>query len=718
MRRILKTVSGVRKVLAVAVIVASLYQSRGATAQKVPHGEIVWDTFGTPHIFAKNTVGLFYGFGYAQAKGHGDLLLHLYAESRGRAAEYWGPGYAAMDRYITANDVMPRAQEWYKQQSPEMKADLDAFAAGINQFGKDHGEELSPEVRKVLPVTGVDVVAHWERVMEFQYLAPMQKVFGAGAAAAMLHESLPPANEPRDEAGSNAWAIGPAKSASGNAMLLMNPHLAWAPSFMTYFEAQLTAPGINLYGATQVGFPVLRFCFSDDHGLTNTVNYIPGAITYKLTASGDGYMFDGVVKPFEKTTRSIKILEPDGAVKTETFEVLHTIHGPVFDRKDGTKIALRVAGLDRPFGIQEYWDLDLAKSFEGFQTVLKRLQVPMFNMIYADRAGHIQYFYNGMVPVLSHGDYAYWQGLVPGDTSANLWTKLHPYEELPNVMDPPAGWVQNTNNPPWVDTALPALNPAKYAPYISPNGMTLRAEQSEALLMPSAKVDFDELKQLKMTTTSLMAVRLLPELLAAAADSKSPLVQQAVEILKNWDRQDNNDSKGALLFETWAGKFAGPQFLGMENFTHPWTFSDPLSTPNGIRDPQAAVAMLEAAAKDTIAKYGKIDRPFGEVSRFHLGTYNLPGNGGFGNTGIFRVITWSPLKDGERIPIHGETFIALIEFGKTSTKAEGLLTYGNSSQPDSKHMGDQLPLLSEKKLRPIWRSRKELPSHTEESMHF
>ena len=704
--------------VAVAGLTVCLALVSVAQTKKLPHGEIVWDTYGTPHVFAENTIGLYYGFGYAQAKGHGDLLLHLYAESRGRAAEYWGAKYAASDRYMAANDVWPRAENWYKQQTAEMKENLDAFAAGINVFGKEHSDQLSPEVRQVLPITGVDVVAHWERVMQFQYIAPMQKVYGAAPAAAMLHEPLAPANEPHDDAGSNGWAIGPQKSASGNAMLLMNPHLAWAPSFMTYFEAQLSAPGINLYGATQVGFPVLRFCFSDSHGLTNTVNTISAATVYKLTSSGGGYLFDGKEKAFEISTKTIRIRQPNGELKDDTFEVQHTVHGPVFTRQDGTKVALRTAGLDRPFGIQEYWDLDMAPNFAVFQQVLKRLQVPMFNMIYADRDGHIQYFFNGIVPVRDHGDYKYWEGLVPGDSSANLWSEIHPYEDLPNVMDPISGWVQNTNNPPWVDTALPPLNPEKYPPYMSPNNLTFRAEQSEILLSTAPKLTFDEMKQRKLSTQSLMAKRMLPELLSAATDSKSPLVERAVEVLKAWDYEDNNDSRGALLFETWAGKFAGPQFLGMDNFAQPWTFADPLGTPRGLKDPQAAVAMLEASAKETIERYGKLDRPFGEVSRFHLGNYNVAGNGGFGNTGIFRVITWSPFKAGERIPLHGETFIAMIEFGKKTTRAEGLLTYGDSSQPGSKHMGDQLQVLSDKKLRPIWRERSELKGHTEETLRF
>jgi acyl-homoserine-lactone acylase len=690
-----------------------------------PHGEIIWDSYGIPHIFAKNVVGLYYGFGYAQAQAHGDLLLHLYGESRGRAAEYWGAEFEAADRYLLANDVWERARTWYAAQTPAMRDDLDAFAAGIDAYASEHPERIAPSVRVVLPVTGLDVIAHWEHVMEFLYLAPPSKAYGAGPGGLAANRgalraepgSPDPAAGSNEEAGSNAWAIAPAKTVDGHAMLLSNPHLQWAPSFMTYFEAHLSAPGVEMYGATQVGFPVLRFSFNADHGLTNTVNPISAATTYQLTLAGNGYRYDGKVRRFRTRAGTITVKQPDGTLQTHVVELRQSIQGPVFTRADGTTVALRVAGLDRPFGIQEYWDLDNAVGLQEFVAILRRLQIPMFNLVYADRDGHILYQYNGDVPVRAFGDFAYWSGLVPGDTSKTLWTRIHPYEDLPRTLDPPAGWVQNTNNPPWVNTALPALDPARFPAYLSPVSMTLRAEQSALLLMSRPRLTFDEFVKLKMSTRSLMADRLLDPLLAAAAASRSPLVKDAAALLKDWDHHVDNDSRAALLFETWARGFAGPQFLGTDEFARPWDSSAPLSTPDGIKDPDQAVALLETAARDTIALYGALDRPFGDISRFRLGDVDLPGNGGFGNLGIFRVITWSPMKDGHRTPLHGETYISAIEF-TTPMKAMGLMSYGQSTQPGSPHRSDQLGLLSKQQLRPIWLTRAEAEQHRETQKEF
>jgi acyl-homoserine-lactone acylase len=672
-------------------------------ASDAPHGEVLWDTFGVPHVFAVNETGVFFGFGWAQAQSHGDVILHLYGQARGRAAEYWGEAWADSDQWVVTNGIYERAAEWYKQQTPQFRADLDAFAAGINEYGTTHPDRLSADAKMVLPLSGIDIVAHAHRLMNFIYIASPQKVLGMAPAAV---------------GGSNSWAVGPAKSASGHAMLLANPHLPWAPGYFTYYEAQLEAPGIQMYGATQVGLPVLRFCFNDQLAFTNTVNVVAGSTVYSLSPADGGYRFDEKVLPFEVVERKIRIRQKDGSMKDEAMEIRRTIHGPVFTRKDGKLVALRVAGLDRPGVLKEYWDMALARNFADFERALKRVQVPMFNIVYADRQGHIMYQFNGIVPRHPSGDLAYWSNAVSGDTSATLWNDIHPYEDLPRVLDPPSGFVQNANDSPWVATYPVALDPQKFAPYMSSMApMSLRAQQSVHLLMSKPKLDFADLTRLKLTTRSLLADRILPDLLEAAASSDVPEVKSAVTILKAWDHNYETSSRGALLFESWASKLMGPTFVDNSQFATAWSLADPIETPRGLKDRAAAVKMLEDAFIETREKYGSADREFGDISRFHLGNVNVPGNGGFGNTGIFRTITWSGLKDGERIPVHGETWVSMIEFS-TPLKAMGLMSYGNSTQPGSKHRSDQLEFLSRKELRTLWRTRGEVEKHLEERYSY
>ncbi|MEH3106788.1 MAG: penicillin acylase family protein [Sphingomonas fennica] len=680
----------------------------GGTAFAAPagagQGEILWDSFGVPHVYAKTEAGVFHGFGYAQAQNHGNLLLRLFGEARGRAAEYWGEKYEAGDKWLIANDVPTRAAAWYKAQRPAFRADLDAFAAGINAYAAAHPDKLDPEMRKVLPITGMDVMAHAHKLMNYNYIASEQKAL-----------ANPEANE---AGGSNAWAVAPSRSTSGKTLLLANPHLPWAPSQLTYFEAQLEGPGLSLYGATQVGLPVLRFGFNSDLGFTNTVNTILGFTSYNLVLAEGGYRFDGKVRPFTTATKSYKVRQPDGSLKTVSFQQRTAVQGPVFETKDGRTVAVKVAGLDRPGVLEQYFDMGRARDWPTFEKALRRLQVPMFNIVYGDRAGHILYLDNGILPKHPSGSYADWMKPQAGDTSATLWNEIHAYDDLPRVQDPATGFVQNANDPPWVATWPTTLDPAKYPAYVAPRGpVSQRAQMSVKLLAEGPKISFDDFVAKKLTTTSLMADRLLPELVPLAEASADPELKAAGALLKGWDHRFEPQAKGALLFETWAALFSPRNFTSLANYRETWDAAAPISTPAGLKDPAAALAMLKEAVAKTKQLYGAVDRPFGDVSRFHIADVNLPGNGGFGNTGVFRTITWGPMKDGERTPLHGETWVSMVEFG-TPMKAVGLMSYGNASQPGSPHRGDQLSYLASKTFRTLWTTRAEVEGHLEETTKY
>ena len=691
--------------LAALAASTAMTASVAAPSAKWGAGEILWDSFGVPHIYAKTEEGGFYGFGYAQAQSHGNLLLRMYGESRARAAEYWGEKYESQDKWLVANDVPARSVQWFRQQTPQMQKNLEAFAAGINAYAAAHPDRIAAEVKVVLPLKGVDIIAHAQRLMNFGYIASDRKVLAD-----------PSINE---AGGSNAWAVAPSRSASGKAMLLANPHLPWAPSQLTYYEAQITAPGLAIYGATQVGLPVLRFGFNNDLGFTNTVNTMQGFTSYQLTLVGNGYRFDGKVLPFKSETKSYKVKQADGTLKTVSFEQKSTVHGPVFTLPDGkTVIALKVAGLDRSGVLEQYLDMGKARDWATFEKALRRMQVVMFNIIYADRAGHILYLDNGLLPKHASGDLKYWSAPVPGDTSATLWKDVHSYDDMPKLFDPATGFVQNANDPPWLATWPRALDPRAFPAYVAPVGpMSQRAQMSVKLMTKTPKISFDDFVSRKLTTTSLMAERMLPDLLAAAPGSNDADVQAATALLKDWDHRFEPDSRAALLFETWAGIFAPRNFTDQSNYAVKWTLDDPLETPRGLKDPAAAVAMLKQAVAKTKQLYGAIDRPYGDVSRFHIGDVSVPANGGFGNTGVFRTITWGPMKNGERTPVHGETWVSMVEFG-TPLKAVGLMSYGNSSQPGSKHNSDQLQLLADKKFRSLWIDRADIERHLEEKMVY
>ena len=502
-------------------------------------------------------------------------------------------------------------------------------------------------------------------------------------------------------------------------MLLANPHLPWAPSLLTYYEAQISAPGYAVYGATQVGLPVLRFAFNNDLGFTNTVNNMLGAARYELQLASGGYVLDGKVVPFKHEARSIMVRQPDGSLKRERFTQRHSVHGPVFD-VGGKAVAIRIAGLDRPGVLQAYLDMGKSHDFAGFESALKRLQIPSFNIVYADRAGHVFHISNGILPRhRTGGSHAFWSGLVPGNRSDLIFTEIEPYDHLPKALDPPGGFVQNANDTPWVNSLPRVIDPKDYPPHVAPPmPMSLRAQMSARLLAGTDRLGFDEFVRRKLETTSLLAERIKPDLLRAAAASRDPEVMAAHDLLAGWDNRFDAASRGAVLFEEWAIRLAGPSLSDQSGFVRRWTLDDPVDTPSGLRDLEAAVALLKAAAQAVKARHGQLDPAYGDVSRFAAGeATSLPGNGGLGGLGIFRTITWGPWRDGIRVPQAGETWVNLIEFS-TPLKAVAAMSYGNSSQPGTPHRSDQLPLISEQRFRPLWLTRTEVEANLERRDRF
>src|SRR5688500_2172263 len=288
-----------RVALAVTLALFTVGASPKAAPAPAKGTEILWDTYGIPHIFAADHPSLFYAYGYAQMEGHAELLVRLYAQARGRGAEFYGDEYVSSDRWVRTTGIPQKARQWEAQQSAEFGALIRAFADGLNAWAAKNPQHLSVAAKRVLPLTAEDVYAHGLRVIHYDWLTSEQNVYRLARQEAI------------ETHGSNGWAIGPSKSATGNAMLMSNSHLAWS-DMDTYFEVQLTAPGVTSYGAVWVGFPVLRQCFTEYVAWTQTTNDPTGADVYRLTLSGNGYLLDGKVQPFDTVQQIIKVRQAGG----------------------------------------------------------------------------------------------------------------------------------------------------------------------------------------------------------------------------------------------------------------------------------------------------------------------------------------------------------------------------------------------------------------------
>jgi acyl-homoserine-lactone acylase len=745
--------------------------------------EIRWDQFGIPHIYGPDLLTVVRGLGYAEMENHAETILMNAAAARGRSAAYFGPGACnpqgvcaniQNDMLVRTEDIPSRAQAWLDNGGQNQRDIIQAFTDGANEYVTRHGNTINPVFQQVLPLVPTDVTAGIQYVVHF-HMMPSQDNLPA-LIAAWQSGGISVANvvacnftpgcststavaSNTTHGGSNGWAIAPSKSASGNAILMGNPHLPWGnnqpvPGFGIYqfMEANLVIgdrehPKLNASGVVFAGAPFIAIGYSDEIGWTHTNNTIQNTNLYELTLtlnpdSSITYKFGNGVRPLLCRPDAIKVQQANDI----PFSICTSVHGPVIAQNGNKALALRVAGLDQPSAVTQYWGMIQAHNLQDFIAANSALQMPFFNVVYADRDGHILYLFGGQQPVRQGGDWGKYSGILDGSDPSLLWTDTFTWPELPQAIDPPGGFVANSNNPPWTSTfpQTRTNNPAKFPAYVAPQFMDMRAQNGADFLRTGHRLTFAEVLSGKESTHMLLADRVLPDLIKAAQASGDPTALQAANTLATWDRNADATSKGAVLFEAWwtnvfndlNSNLALPRDNTINYYSpHPpfrvgWDPHRPLDTPVGLTNAAAWVPDLIKAAQQVFAAYGALNVAWGDVHRIVLATHlptfqttipvsDAPQSGADDPFGPLRVLFRYPLDMKHFFAVSGDGYVQLVEFAKDGAKAQALLGYGNASRPVPSpppplppHVTDQLQFFEDKTLRPVYRTRDDVIMHT------
>ncbi len=647
------------------------------------HVTIRRDTYGVPHILADSEEAAAYAMGWAQAEDHCVEVAKRLIAARGETFDHLGTGLE--NDYFAKRFIYPQAKTSMAKLSPLMQSMMRAYADGVNAYVVAHHSELPPWIPRF---DAFDVVAQGRaQIVRFAYpRAMIESVIAKQPAAAPVEKAS------GDELGSNMWAIAPSRSKSGHAILLGNPHQSWAA---LYWEAHITVPGkINFYGSTFVGSPVLTSGFNERLGWSHTVNYPDLDDVYVLDAKA------AKVRPVEVVA----------AGRKRTY--WETDLGPVVHRAGDKVVVLKSATLGACCFADEWYALSKAKKWPDFKSVLDRNQIPMFNIAYADADGNIFYLWNGMVPKRTDDgtDYRF---EVPGD-ARHVWSQLHPTSELPQLFNPPGGYVQNCNAPPWWTSAKAPLDPKKYPSYFETGRpLSLRTMTSLDMLESQPKFSMADVERLKFNNHMLLADRVKPDLVKAITDlaDRSNELHRALTVLSNWDDSTAASSRGGVLFtrfwEIYTQKVPQP-------YAKPWDAADPYKTPYGLADKAAALDAMEAAVQWTRLKWGREDIEWGHVHRLRVGDVDIPADGGSGLMGLFHVVDFTAAPDGRLAASGGDGWIFAAEFGP-KVKAVSLLAYGETSAHGSKHSTDQIGLFAEHKYKTVFFEEAEVKKHLERS---
>jgi acyl-homoserine-lactone acylase len=402
-----------------------------------------------------------------------------------------------------------------------------------------------------------------------------------------------------------------------------------------------------------------------------------------------------------------------------------------------------VAGLNNPSLVTQYWNMIQAQNLSQFTAAESMLQMPFFNVMYADRNNDIFYLFGGQQPVRNANNswQQYFGQIQDGTTSSTLWTQTFTFSQLPQATNPSSGVIANSNNPPW-NTVLPvpaSLNPANYPPYVAPDFMEFRPQHGATFLQSQRNFTTAQVLAGKMSTEMYLADRLLPDLLViagTAANKGDQTAKAAAAVLSEWDRTGDAASVGGVLFEEWwneveadveAGKIHGDTsdsfYYPHPAFRIPWSPSTPITTPSGL-DPENDTQLLAdldhayTVVATNFASQGGAKVAWGNAHKTTLVTRtgatqqlvfpflaDAPLSGADDDFGPLRVV--NPLYVSaldQFISYGGDGYVQLIEFTPTGSQGGTLLTYGNASRPNSPHITDQLTLFSNKQLKPALRT--------------
>ncbi len=684
------------------------------------------DVWGVPHVSADTDAHAVFGFMYARAEDEFYAIERAVLTMTGRSAAAYGEAGLAGDILIRAFEIPRRAREGFDAAPEPVRALCVAAADALNFYLANHPEEEPLLLSRFEPWHFVAC----EYGMHVGYLSLARTGI---EGADLIKNADPRAQEHAD--GSNVWAIAPQRTRDGHALLYINPHI---PLHEVYEAHVRSDEGWNISGGGAYGsgiFPM--FGFTDHHGWSFTVNY-PDIVDVYLETFDDparplAYRYDAGHREAEEWTETIDIKTDSGLAEREVT-LRRTHHGPILAERDGRHLAVRIAGLECAPPLLQKYEMSKAKSFEAFKQAVARLAIPFHNIMYADAEGNIWYVYNATMP--RRDARIDWTQPVDGSDPATEWRGYHSLDELPQMLNPKSGWMQNCNSSPFTTTAPGGGNPERetFANYIARDGDDPRVNMSHSILSANDDFTLDELARVAFDTHVYEADIWAPRLVrawerlssdgetesseGASVETAQPAESQhsaysaalpaAVDALARWDRTLALDCPVSTIFMFW----------------YETNYARLADAP----DDEALIESLDAIVSAVEKSAGTWRVPWGSVNRhqrndLRVGEANsderpsLPIAGGHGLAGVsFTYLARLAPRSSKRYGYHGHSYVAVVEFGDT-VEARTIVPFGNSRHPDSPHYFDQGSLYAAGRFKPAWFAPAAIEAHLERTYH-
>lgn len=731
------TMSVIRFML-IAVLVSSAASAAGKSPARIGKAEkiarsvtIYRDSYGVPHIYGPTDASCVFGYIYAQAEDNFWQIEDSYIRSLGRASEVYGDRTLTDDMLNRALEIPRLAKAEYDRTTGRARQLSDALADGLNYF-LAHNPQVKPRLITHFEPWYSYAFSRFTIYQQFIYgksglrvdeiktaVQALDSSGAAGSSTVSLNIPLNGLDEPQEEeiVGSNMWTVTPSKTTSGHALLFINPHQPFFGAGQWYEGHVHSGEGWNLSGASFFGSPCPTIGHNEYLGWSHTVND-PDIVDLFIEKFDDAknplsYRYGSDHRLATEWVDSIVVKTSKGA-EPRGFKFRKTHHGPILSVREGKPLAVKLARLEEGGWIDEWYAMGKAKNMAEFKAAMAMCAIPMFNAMYADRAGNIFYIYNGAVPKRSTK--FDWSKPVDGSNPEAEWNGYHSFDELPQLTNPKTGFMQNCNQTPFTTTA--EGNPVKdsFPNYMTKETDNARARISRRILSTHEKFSFDDWARAGLDTTVLESETQIPLLVADWEKLKTVDAARAEKLagpvaeLRAWDHVSTIDSKAMTLF---ALSFDRAGRLLAQKVKDEWL---------RIRALEEVIADLNRDFGTWQVAWGEVNRlqriqSGGELESFSDAKPSLPIAGAPGPVGIVNNFYARPEKGQKRrYGVAGTSFVSVVEFGP-KVQARSLLVFGESADPKSPYNFDQAQLYSKKQFKPAWFTLPEIKANSKKVYH-
>jgi acyl-homoserine-lactone acylase len=637
---------------------------------------IARDSFGVPHIFAPTDPEVAYGLAWAHAEDDFETLQLIALSGKAKLGTGLGKKGAQGDYVINLLRIRKTVDEQWHTLSPDFLELIKGYVAGLNAYAKAHPSAI--KYKKAFPFDQKEYVT--AVVFSISLFCGIDNALPQilGGKVATI-----PGFNPQ---GSNAFAMNAAKTTSGESFLAINAHQP-NEGPVAFYEAHLQSEeGWNMLGGLFPGGCLIFHGTNENLGWAHTVNYQDKIDIFQLEinpANKNQYKFDGQWINLEEKKAKLHV---KGIPVTIGKKIYWSKYGATVKTDKGV-FAIRVPATMDIKALEEWYRMNKAKNFTEFYKALSMTSLPMFNIMYADRYDTIFYISNGKMPKRNADTAYHWKSTIPGNTSATLWNEFKSVAELPQYLNPPSGYLFNTNHSPFLATQKKYnLDKNKFDKNDGYETYHNNRSQRVTELITDSKVDYNTFKKIKFDQQLPQQLQYLYGIdsMLSLPVAAYPLLKVVINNFQAWDRKAAVNSKGAAVFLL-VYDYVGKKLKG---------------TPARQLTKAEAIETYQYVYDYMMQHFSKTDLVLGDIQKLVRGNDAQPA---WGLPDVLTAEYTEPYKNGMRKVISGDAYICFVRYPKDGSlpKIESVNTFGASMNPDSPHYKDQLPLFLQQKTKPM-----------------